>query len=303
LLYLYRQAGRNGGHGKYRGGHGLQIGWVGHRTPQQTATLVSQNPRLTTQFGLSGGHWANTGDFFHIEGSSVRAEFASGRIPSTPARLRELDGAARMLAAKEMHVPFGENDVIEHITFGGGGYGDPLERDPELVATDLRAGDVSARAAGAVYGVVFSTDGAVDAAATDRRRDEMRRQRLDAAAMPERSGAQPAGELTAACDIAESLRVSRDARGAAFTCCRHCGEVLCEAERNYKEHSARIDTQLSEIDPEAFGHVEDRVFDLDEPVVYRMYACPSCGTTFENELTVESAPPIWDIAIDVSTIA
>jgi N-methylhydantoinase B len=38
---------------------------------------------------------------------------------------------------------------------GGGGYGDPLERDPELVEWDVREGYVSIEAARRDYGVVI----------------------------------------------------------------------------------------------------------------------------------------------------
>jgi len=52
-------------------------------------------------------------------------------------------------------------------TSGGGGYGDPLDRDPELVLRDLRLGKVSLAHAEAAYGVVVTAAG-VDRAATER---------------------------------------------------------------------------------------------------------------------------------------
>jgi N-methylhydantoinase B len=58
---------------------------------------------------------------------------------------------------------------------GGGGVGDPLERDPELVLGDLRNGLVSDAEATATYGVVLSTDSrSVDLVATGRLRHRMR---------------------------------------------------------------------------------------------------------------------------------
>src|SRR5262245_40345650 len=56
---------------------------------------------------------------------------------------------------------------------GGGGYGDPLERDPERVALDVREGYVSAEAARLVYGVLVGADGCVDVAATPERRERL----------------------------------------------------------------------------------------------------------------------------------
>jgi N-methylhydantoinase B len=56
---------------------------------------------------------------------------------------------------------------------GGGGFGDPLERDPDAVARDVIAGLVSVARAHDLYGVVLA-DGAVDEAATARRREALR---------------------------------------------------------------------------------------------------------------------------------
>ncbi len=58
---------------------------------------------------------------------------------------------------------------------GGGGYGDPFERDPELVATDVREGYVTAVAARRDYGVCLTPDtDAPDFEATRRLRSDER---------------------------------------------------------------------------------------------------------------------------------
>ena len=56
---------------------------------------------------------------------------------------------------------------------GGGGYGDPLERDPSRVAQDVAAGLVSARQARDVYGVVLRR-GRADLTGTEERRAMLR---------------------------------------------------------------------------------------------------------------------------------
>lgn len=61
-------------------------------------------------------------------------------------------------------VPVGRGVRLE--TPGGGGWGDPLTRDPALVGRDVRLGYVSPDAARADYGVVASETGVVDQAAT-----------------------------------------------------------------------------------------------------------------------------------------
>ena len=51
-------------------------------------------------------------------------------------------------------------------TPGGGGWGDPLERDPALVARDVRLGYVSAVSAETDYRVAVTAEGEVDVAGT-----------------------------------------------------------------------------------------------------------------------------------------
>lgn len=61
----------------------------------------------------------------------------------------------------------GTGDVLVNNTGGGGGYGDPLRRDPARVAADVRNGFVSVRAAARDYGVVVDPETfAVDEEAT-----------------------------------------------------------------------------------------------------------------------------------------
>jgi len=52
------------------------------------------------------------------------------------------------------------------ISTGGGGYGNPREREPQRVADDVREGWISTTRAAEVYGVVVSAEGVVDEAAT-----------------------------------------------------------------------------------------------------------------------------------------
>ena len=53
------------------------------------------------------------------------------------------------------------------VTTGGGGWGDPLEREPEWVARDVSEGKVSPQAARADYGVVLTPDAAGDSFTVD----------------------------------------------------------------------------------------------------------------------------------------
>ncbi|WP_246225998.1 hydantoinase B/oxoprolinase family protein [Chelativorans xinjiangense] len=73
--------------------------------------------------------------------------------------------------SKEQDIPLKAGDRVSVGTPGGGGYGDPFERKPELVLRDVALGYYTASQAEALFGVVLSADGsAIDEAATARRR-------------------------------------------------------------------------------------------------------------------------------------
>ena len=70
-------------------------------------------------------------------------------------------------------VAIGAGDIVVMQSAGGGGYGDPLERDPERVREDVRAGYVSLERARRGYGVVLATNGEVDVPATKTERQRL----------------------------------------------------------------------------------------------------------------------------------
>ncbi|MBI4506906.1 MAG: hydantoinase B/oxoprolinase family protein [Chloroflexi bacterium] len=64
----------------------------------------------------------------------------------------ERGGQVLTLPAKTLRFPLQPGDVVRILTQGGGGYGDPRQRDPALVARDLAEGKISERAAVEEYG-------------------------------------------------------------------------------------------------------------------------------------------------------
>ena len=81
-------------------------------------------------------------------------------------RLVRTDGSEEWLPSKVEGVKVKEGDLLYFNTWGGGGWGDPYARDPELVRADVERNLVTAEGAKR-YGVVIAPDGAVDARATD----------------------------------------------------------------------------------------------------------------------------------------
>ena len=68
----------------------------------------------------------------------------------------------------------GAGERVYHRQAGGGGWGDPLDRDPQAVADDVRNGKVTPEAAERKHGVVLEAGtGEVDATATEALRRRM----------------------------------------------------------------------------------------------------------------------------------
>ena len=82
---------------------------------------------------------------------------------------------------KVLHLTRG--DIVRLTTPSGGGFGDPLERDPERISSDMARGLVTKERAETAYGVVFDADDQPDLAATEARRGELKSQRTSPLAL------------------------------------------------------------------------------------------------------------------------
>src|SRR5439155_16347753 len=137
------------------GGPGRMHGGLGYhkriRVLGEAQLLSNADRSLVNTYGLRGGK-------------------AGGRYGVAVER----DGVSEQLPGLADDVPVAPGDVIEIVTTGGGGWGDPLERDPEFVRWDVIRGVVSRAAARDDYGVVLGEgdDPPVDMEATERLRAE-----------------------------------------------------------------------------------------------------------------------------------
>ena len=80
-------------------------------------------------------------------------------------KLVRSDGSEQWLPSKVEGVKVKTGDVLYFNTWGGGGWGDPFGRDPELVRQDVNRRLVTVEGAKR-YGVVLASDGTVDQSAT-----------------------------------------------------------------------------------------------------------------------------------------
>ena len=139
------------GAGRWRGGTGLDYA-LRVLSPRATATCRGMDRVRFRPWGRAGGQ-AGTQGF---------------------ARLLTAGGEVRELG-KIDRVEMGPGDVLEIGTPCGGGFGSPLERDPDLVLRDVLDGFVSEGGARDVYGVVLE-GGTVDASGTAALRHRLRAQ-------------------------------------------------------------------------------------------------------------------------------
>ncbi len=141
----------SGGAGLHRGGNGLS---VAYQFLVDGQVGIHDDRWLTYPWGVRGGD------------PGMRSN----------KRLVRKDGTEEWLPSKCDGVDVKEGDVLYFNTWGGGGWGDPCERDPALVQTDVARGLVSRQGAER-YGVVIDDKGAVDQAATKKLRKKMRAER------------------------------------------------------------------------------------------------------------------------------
>src|SRR5262249_15528715 len=135
----------SGGAGKFRGGLGVLREYT--FPDHDVVFTVLADRRKFPPRGLFGGEDGRTARYTYIDGA----------------------GQTKALGSKTTFtVPSG--GVVRYETCGGGGYGDPLDRNPELVRADLRERKISPEAA-LRYGVVFRSGSLdIDAAATKKLR-------------------------------------------------------------------------------------------------------------------------------------
>jgi N-methylhydantoinase B len=124
--------------------------------------------------GLFGGYPGAPSLLMLIEGARVEKTIADDQ---TPDQLDTLGGKSRLLPYCEFDL--GKNDILYMRMASGGGYGDPLDREPKRVLLDVEDGIVSRQEARDIYGAAIDGDDpALDLAATENLRAELRKERL-----------------------------------------------------------------------------------------------------------------------------
>jgi N-methylhydantoinase B len=151
IIERYETEPDSGGAGLHRGGNGIHMTY---RFLSPGTISIHDDRWFVPPWGVNGGE------------------------PGKRARkvLEKADGSQTIIGNKVEDVQVKEGDQLHFITWGGGGWGDPLERDPALVSKEITQGLVTAAGA-QEYGVVANDNGEVDTAATEVLRTKLRSER------------------------------------------------------------------------------------------------------------------------------
>jgi acetophenone carboxylase len=172
------------GPGLHRGGSGAVQQWMVHKVPQLLSLCMGNGSKVPLGQPLFGGYASAP-----IPGISVKKADVLQRMNAGDPQLtldhrkifedRDVKGDWKFELIARTPDMYSEGDLLFGFSGGGPGYGDPLERSPELVLEDLKKNIISQWTAENIYQVVLDAEGRkIDTPATQERRASERRARL-----------------------------------------------------------------------------------------------------------------------------
>ncbi len=284
VLYLYRRLVPDSpGAGRTRGGQSSGAAYMLHDVPHVDVLCACHGYGVPTASGIFGGLPAGCNVHRLFRGTDLRERLAASRMVSDP---QQLTYTEQELSAKPPAFTFGTDDVYEWGPQGGGGWGDPLLRDPDQVAIDVRLRAVTEHTAEHAYGVILTSAGELDADATQARRAKLIAHRREWPA-EQRLALQARGEGRLVHPVGDQLSVC-DYQGSLLWTCR-CGHPFAPAHENPKHYLGR-----AVVAPEDLG---TRIR-LHPEIEVRCYACAECGHQHFVEVAQRGDEPLFDVQLD-----
>ena len=285
LLFLYRkEVIDSGGAGRFRGGLSAESCFIPHHTAVITQDTLSSGNAIPTSLGMMGGYPATT-NVYKFKRCSDIAQCLVAR--SMPADIGDVKGEEVTLQLREESFLQQPADVYAVIWSAGGGFGDPLEREPEKVREDVFDNrSVSITAAREIYGVVLDSAGRVEAEATRL----LRARRRDANRRTDGKVSRLKGKAVAR--LTDNIDLRRESDGLHLACAK-CAADLGPVRDNYKNHCVRRESDVSMANP----NIGDYRRYIDDRPVFRQFFCPGCGALIENEIARADDPMLRDIEL------
>jgi N-methylhydantoinase B len=274
IIYLYRRERIDGaGVGRWRGGVGGEAGIVTYRARRIDVIAYCNGTGIATHSGEghAGGYPSPPSEALILKQTNVRDLFAQGILPSSKEEI-QAESEIR-LPGKSPPTPLEFTDVLTFRYSGGGGYGDPLQREPELVERDVQSGHVSAETARTLYGVEIGPTG-VEAVTTRALREQLLEDRKSW--QPSGAGADEPSPQTvpATGEPPQQINdyvVACDHDGERVLACARCNARLAPYRGNLLAGLLLSESPLTII-PQVF----DPAFFLDDEFQLRRYCCPGC---------------------------
>ena len=301
VYFTRRHVADGAGFGQFRGGLGTERLFMIYGSNDASTNFQPYGGIPQGAVGLFGGYGAGYGGTRALFTTRrLQQRLAAGDFPTSPAEV-VVDGWGEVLVppVAARRVPLPAFSLVADFTQSGGGFGDPLLRDPEAVVHELRLGLTGPRTALEVYGVVVAADGTVDGEGTRAQRQQARADRMRRGRKGAR-GLGPSSEATHASILRFHAYLELVSDGQRlFVRCTECGQLLCRAEENYKAHAVEIERDLEEF---AGGRLPS-----GEPYagIFLEYACPGCGTLLQVDLycpALGGERPLWDIQLDTASL-
>jgi N-methylhydantoinase B len=252
--------------------------------------------------GLFGGNPAGIGGIravYQTAGASLLERLKSGQYPIQPHQIESDNwGTVAHPAEIKGRVNLPEFTIVADFVAGGGGYGDPLEREPDAVAKDVRRGIVSPRVAAEIYGAVLKqTSLEPDHVATLKRRQEIREERIRESKAFSKATSSLSGAIRKSTGwepvlkFHEYLAVATNGKSEAILCIR-CGHLFCQKDENYKLYALRRERDLYDLAQSLIPSGESYLGG------YLEYYCPGCATLLQVDSFCDAFPdskePLYD---------
>ena len=306
FLYFTRSHNPDGsGFGQYRGGLGSHRVYLIYGSKDCSVDYKPYGGVAQGGFGLAGGFPTGVGAArVMIEaGLEMLDKVRAGQHPTAAAMRAGEWGKSFLPAGVPERIQLPEGSLLVDYVAGGGGFGDPIDRDPNAVLKDFGRGWLSREVAAKIYGVILGANGkTVDEAATKKRRDEIRNERIQKSHSPknDRDNDSLDGQngWRRLLKFHAALEIATDGKRKVVRCVR-CGHVFCSAEENYKRFALDRIIHLSEIMPPLAS---------GDPYIgeYHLYNCPGCATQLQVDMFSPSLggdPVLWDTRIDANRLS
>lgn len=272
LFYLHRRLSPDtGGAGQFRGGRSAEVALTLSGIDEAEALIMTHGAEVPNTVGAFGG-WP---------GGTVKQSMGWGAVEKG----RPIEGRWEKFGPKPGLMRMTNRDVFAVIWQGGGGWGDPLDRNPEAVRADVLSGAVSTHACETIYGVRI-VDGTVDAEATLKLRQDLRLRRLGG-----RTSDVQLRDCEVVAQMGPNLKVVRDREGLHVVSA--VGVRLVSGSTRWR--SGAISQRIEKVD-------ESHRIALHRDLAMTAHYCPGSGMLLAVDVHESGSKPNDDIVLDLTKL-